>query len=421
MNFSMSTMALVFVNLGLLWILMAAPIGRRTLVVRRHFGASPGRVWSAVHPLGKEAGWHPWLIDSEAIGDGRMVRQSLTHLDRKGQPIRRTIEIVESRQDESQMLFSSRIVEDSALDQSFWKSYSERRRVEPQGEGACLTIEQTDHYRGLAFLMFRFFSLKREMRALDDWLKTGHADLSGWFEHPLTQIFLAVISTLLLWPFFGLTLHGLILSTQLTIVIVLHELGHMTAYRAFGHNTARMIFIPLLGGIAIGGRPYATLFEVANCALMGAGLSAFFVPIIIAAHSATLAADMNPALSGSLLTFLLVLGSFNILNLLPMYRFDGGQVLRQVFPTRDALMAASFAVTGGLAWLGWRIGIPNEGLLAGLSVFVLMSLLGSAAVKPREELADMGNAERLITGFGFYAALVIHAYAIVYACDRLFV
>ncbi len=61
-----------------------------------------------------------------------------------------------------------------------------------------------------------------------------------------------------------------------------------------------------------------------------------------------------------------------------MSRFDGGQVLRQIFRDRTALMLASFVVTGGLTWLGWRIGIPGEALLAGLSVFVLMSLLGAA-------------------------------------------
>ena len=30
-----------------------------------------------------------------------------------------------------------------------------------------------------------------------------------------------------------------------------------------GHRKVRMIFVPLLGGIAIGGRPYDSRFEVA--------------------------------------------------------------------------------------------------------------------------------------------------------------
>ncbi len=59
---------------------------------------------------------------------------------------------------------------------------------------------------------------------------------------------MAVASTLLL-ALFRLTMHGLVLSIQLNVVIVLHELGHMAAYRAFGHRSARMIVIPLLAAL----------------------------------------------------------------------------------------------------------------------------------------------------------------------------
>ena len=86
----------------------------------------------------------------------------------------------------------------------------------------------------------------------------------------------------LLWPLFGLSVGGLVLATVLTTVVALHELGHMAAFRMMGHRNVRMIFIPLLGGIAIGGRPYDRCFEVAFVALMGAGFSAFLIPLAIA-------------------------------------------------------------------------------------------------------------------------------------------
>ncbi len=41
----------------------------------------------------------------------------------------------------------------------------------------------------------------------------------------------------------------------------------------------------------------------------------------------------NPVAANLVLLFLLVGGAFNMLNLLPMSRFDGGQVIRQIFPT----------------------------------------------------------------------------------------
>jgi Zn-dependent protease len=238
------------------------------------------------------------------------------------------------------------------------------------------------------------------------------------FEHPLTQTLLAIASTLLLWPFFGLDSWGLVVSTMLTVVIALHELGHMAAYRAFGHRTVRMIFIPILGGIAIGGRPYNSLFEVAVCALMGAGLSALLVPVLMVAHAGLGGAVGGPG--GPILVFLLILCAFNFLNLLPMSRFDGGQVLRQVFPTQDGLLGATFLVTAGILWTGHRVGVPLEALLGGLAVMALISMAGNASFKPREALDDMRDSERLHAGLGYYAVLAIHACGLIYATDHLF-
>ncbi|MBO9628538.1 MAG: hypothetical protein J7516_03795 [Shinella sp.] len=410
MSTSLSMFLLVAINLGLIWLLIAAPVGRRTLHLTRVFKAPPSRIAALVSPLGEEADWHPSVVSTEKLSGDR-VRQTLSHPDRHGVPITRTLEVREA-QDADNLACETRVVDDSALDASFWKNYVERRFLRPVPGGTALTVEQTDRYRGVAFLLFRYIQLRREMKALDQWLATGKGDMSGVLESGWTQAGLAVLSTLLLWPFFGLNIQGLLLSTMLTVVIVLHELGHMAAYRAFGHGRVRMIFVPLLGGIAVGGRPYNSHFEVAVCALMGAGMSAFLVSPLIALYDAT-------AMGPSLLVFLLILGAFNLLNLLPMHRFDGGQVLRQVFSTRISLLIASFLVTLSILWVGWRVGLPMQMLTAGLAIFTVLSLLGAGSVKPRAALDPMTAPQRLLAGFGLYSALVLHGYAIVYACDRL--
>ncbi len=149
--------------------------------------------------------------------------------------------------------------------------------------------------------------------------------------------------------------------------------------------------------------------------LMGAGMSAFLIPPVIALH------DASGQITGTiLLVFLLILGAFNLLNLLPMQRFDGGQVMRQVFSSRPALVVASFLVTLAILWVGWRIGLPGQLLIAGLAVFTVLSLIGAGGVKPRLALDPMTAPQRLLAGFGLYAAIVLHGYAIIYACDRLF-
>jgi hypothetical protein len=102
-----------------------------------------------------------------------------------------------------------------------------------------------------------------------------------------------------------------------------------------------------------------------------------------------------------------------------MSRFDGGQVLRQVFPTRDGLLGATFLVTAAILWTGHRIGVPLEALLGGLAVMALMSMTSNTSFKPREALDEMSGSERLHAGLGYYAVLAIHAYGLVYATDHL--
>jgi len=410
MSTSLSMFLLVAINLGLIWLLIAAPVGRRTLHLTRVFKAPPSRIAALVSPLGAEADWHPSVVSTEKLSAGR-VRQTLSHPDRHGAPITRTLDVQEA-QDADDLACETRVVDDSALDASFWKNYVERRFLRPVSGGTALTVEQTDRYRGVAFLLFRYIQLRREMKALDQWLATGKSDMGGVLDSGWTQAGLAVLSTLLLWPFFGFSIQGLLLSTMLTVVIVLHELGHMAAYCAFGHGRVRMIFVPLLGGIAVGGRPYNSHFEVAVCALMGAGMSAFLVPPLIALYD-------GAATGPSPLVFLLILGAFNLLNLLPMHRFDGGQVLRQVFSTRTGLLVASFLVTLAILWVGWRVGLPTQMLISGLAIFTVLSLLGAGGVKPRTALDPMTAPQQLLAGFGLYSALVLHGYAVIYACDRL--
>ena len=418
-----SAILLLTINLGLLWLLMAAPVGTRTLRVSRRFSHAAERLWSAVDPTGAEADWHHNILSSRQLPERPgVIEQIYRNLDRKGRPIRRLLAVQPWGQPDGGVSYGyvATVVDDSALDIRFWRHFRERREIVATADGAALTVEQTDTYRGFAFLIFRYFMLRREMRAFEGWLSTGHSTPNGVFEHPLMQIMLAVLSTVLLWPFFGLNQAGLMISIFLTLVIVLHELGHLAAYRTFGHGKVRMIFIPLLGGVAIGGRPYNSLFEVATCALMGPGMSAFLVPLLIAAIDASQVGWLPAEGRGPFLVFLLILGAFNLLNLLPMYRFDGGQVLRQIFTQRSSLIGGSFIVTIAILTVGWSIGLTANALLAALAVFTLLSLIGFGSIKPRDELEKMSTRERMLVAFGLYAAVGMHAYAVIYAGQALF-
>jgi hypothetical protein len=120
------------------------------------------------------------------------------------------------------------------------------------------------------------------------------------------------------------------------------------------------------------------------------------------------------------LVFLLILGTFNLLNLLPMHRFDGGQVLRQIFRTRKSQIVASFIVTLCILSIGFEIGLPARYLVVGLLVFTLVSLIGGGSFKPRQKLDEMNGGERMLVSFGLYAAIAMHGYAVITAIDKLF-
>jgi len=422
MNTILSALILPVLNIGLIWLLMAAPLGRRTIVQHRHLRASPQTIWDRIGPTGDVGAWSPSVLSlRRSTGVAGRVDISYRQSDRTGRPVVRTLEF-------GQTVMSSgggfschlRVVADSTLDVGFWRHFSESRTVAPGTDGAQLTVSQSDRYRGLAFYLYRYFALRRELTALERFVDGAKPAGRSLFTHPGVQLASAVFSTLLLWPFFGLTTSGLLTSILLTMVIILHELGHMAAYRAFGHRSAHMIFVPLLGGIAVGGRPYDSQFEQSTCALMGAGMSAFLVPMLIAAEDAGMAEVWPPQVSGALLAMLLILGAFNLLNLLPMGRFDGGQVLRPLFSSRLAQAGGSFAIAAVILGTGWRIGVPPLALFAALAVLTLVSLVGSPGVQHRAELVPMAPGERLLTGFGLFAAVSIHAYAVIHACDALF-
>lgn len=423
---TVSIILLVAINLGLLWLMMAAPIGQRTITLRRQLPHDPKRLRQAIRPQGNLVDWSPDITavrhgQSEGMPDGQM-EMSMRYPDRRGQPVRRLYVVDERIDDEGGYAATSRIVADSTLANSFWNRFHDDRRIEPTQGGAVVTFSQSDHYRGLAFYLFRFFAMRREMAALEGWLATGKRYERSLFTHPLTQIALATISTLMLWPFFGLTENGLAISILLTLVIILHELGHIIAYRAFGHERVMLIFVPMLGGIAVGGRPYRSRFEIATCALMGAGVSAFLVPILVLAYNlSSFRTGILPfALHMPSALLLLILGAFNLLNLLPMSRFDGGQVVRQVFPGRRMQILSSFILTMIVLLVGYEINIPVPALMAGLAIITLVSLIGFRTNVMRDELEPMNAAERLMAGFGLYSAVAIHSYAVVNACQMIF-
>ncbi len=408
---------LVGVNLAILFLLMAVPLGLRTVSVSTRVAASRERLWEALWPFGSDARWSGQLVAVERVdGDPALARMALSWEGRDGKPIERLVRFDDVVPASS---FSRRIVDDTSLDAAFWVHFRERVELaDAPGGGTRVTFTGTDRYNGAAFLVFRYFAMRREIGKLKRWVETGHYRAGGIFEHPATQFGLATLSAFILWPFFGLTVGGFAAAALLTLVVGLHELGHLAAFRVMGHRRVRMIFVPLLGGIAIGGRPYDSRFEVAFVALMGAGFSAFLVPVAISASSAAeRAGDARAATLLATLAGLVAL--FNLANLVPVWKFDGGQVLRQVFYGAWTLSLASFAILAAFLWLGWQAGFSVEVLLVAGAVFAILSVMtAGSGVKPRHELKPISGRERIAVAAALVAVFAIHGLGVLWAAAR---
>jgi Zn-dependent protease len=402
---------LIFINLALIWFLMSAPLGKRTIKNSRLIDATPSKIWSALFPLGTNAKWDGSYLSVIPNGnDGAHLE--LDWDGRDGKPIRRSVKFTDVVENER---FSLTVTDDTSLDASFWQNHSETVELAMVGNRTRVTIHETDAYKGVAFLVFRYFKNRRQLANLDGWVRNGVYKSVGIFEKPPMQIAMALLSALLMWPFFGLTTLGLILSLTLTSVVAVHEVGHMLAFRIMGHRSARMIFIPILGGIALGGRPYDRHFEVAFSALMGAGFSALPVAACMAMFQPL--QQLGYVHAASVVgTFAFIGGIFNLANLVPIWKFDGGQVIRQLFDTRWAQGVASFILLSGFLLVCKISGLSLQSLIVVGVVFAILSLITTGSgVKPKHALHPMTARERTLIMSGLIATFIVHALATIWA------
>lgn len=132
---------------------------------------------------------------------------------------------------------------------------------------------------------------------------------------------------------------GIILS----LALVIHEFGHWLAMRLTGQPAPRIMLLPFLGGVTIANHPHKTYFNDAFCALMGAGFSAVLVlPLLFLMawnYSTTGPSDADHGMAGIVAMTALIVGSLNLLQLLPFLPLDGGQVLRAIMQSFSARWA----------------------------------------------------------------------------------
>lgn len=192
---------------------------------------------------------------------------------------------------------------------------------------------------------------------------------------------------------------GWIIAPLLVVALLIHEFGHLLAYRLIGQPWGRLVFLPFLGAIAVPRLGFTTQGQIVFAAMMGPAFSVL-VPLLSAAY--VWAEGPRPDIA----VMMGIVGcALNLFNLLPVEPLDGGIVLRSVL----AKIMGSWARFGLIAMGALIIG-------AGIALEqVLLIIFGGLALlmnyKPRTidlGLEPMSRLHVSMSAFSFMATLAAH-------------
>jgi Zn-dependent protease len=149
----------------------------------------------------------------------------------------------------------------------------------------------------------------------------------------------------------------------LTGVVVFHELGHFLAMKIYKYRELGMFFIPLLGAYVSGKKQEVSQKQSAIILLAGP-VPGVFLGIIL--HFLSIHFELD-----FLNTVAWILIYLNVLNLLPVYPLDGGQLLHRLFLDDYNVLGKIFVILS-VVLMSW-VAISSGYLFLLLFPFMMIS------------------------------------------------
>lgn len=166
---------------------------------------------------------------------------------------------------------------------------------------------------------------------------------------------------------------GVLYGIALIVAVLVHEFGHVAAYRVCGHADARFRLIPLMGGVAISNSAPARADEEFFITLMGPAINLAPMALCLAAAEVIFTARFTTELPYQLGSYLfvqgMVLAALNFFNLLPLWPLDGGRMTQRLIYT----FAPSLTRQVSIAMMLLAVGLCLLTQSLFLLFFVLMS------------------------------------------------
>jgi Zn-dependent protease len=257
----------------------------------------------------------------------------------------------------------------STTDTTGVRSFWQLLQIDPAPFGSIITLTVMGKFSVFEFLESLMRQLQFVVAACMSWkvpvrvkTKTNHVDhmkrtafdpfapkrarqntASNFVTSNSNEIILSLIACASFWA-----LYGFDYMLMLVPIILLHEYGHLVAYRMTGQTGNRMMLVPFMGGIAIASSEHKSEFDRAFCAIMG---PAICVPLsIILTLMAGL--TMDHWSGWWFYTGTMISASMNALNLLPMLPLDGGHSLesmaRSIAPDQTSIAMLVMTVGGAI-------------------------------------------------------------------------
>jgi len=210
-------------------------------------------------------------------------------------------------------------------------------------------------------------------------LEEPKAKMNVWLKSFLSLILYIAIG----YFFFS---HNWVFLLIVTAIIIFHEMGHFTAMKIFNYSDLGIFFIPLLGAYVSGSKQEVSQKQSAIILLAGPvpGIAVGIVLLFIPGNESIMITEtisLDEVAKASVF--------LNLLNLLPVYPLDGGQLLHRLFLDDYIIIGKIFVVISAalLTWFAISSGFYP------LLIFPFMMITGMIRDIQHERIVSKIEAE----------------------------
>lgn len=203
----------------------------------------------------------------------------------------------------------------------------------------------------------------------------------------------------------------LILVPIIIVGVMVHEYGHVIAYRLTGHRSPVFRLVPF-GGVAISDQRARSQAEKCYVALMGPGFSlALVVLCLLVGWIYQIDPRAGPGQSGDAFVAgfayfaAAIIGALNLFNLLPFYPLDGGRAVRAIASVGGSRAANVVAI-------GMSAALCLFAVMFQLWILLLVGIIGMIASQQETRDDDivrpMSGLETLLATAAYLTCLMAH-------------